>query len=71
MLDFILPSLLEGGVCHPHSSSSITFFTGERSLVCFPVLFFLGFFGALGPDCEGQSAGLQACQVSKLGLSCA
>ena len=69
MLTFLLPSLLDGGGCHPHPSSSIRFFTGERSLV-FPCCVFC-FFGALGPDCAGQSAGLLALQVSKLGLSCA
>lgn len=48
MLNFVLLSLLDGDVCHPHSSSPVRFFTGESSLVCFPVFFF--FFGALSPD---------------------
>lgn len=43
MLNFILPSLLDGGVCHPHSSSPIRFFTGERSLVCVSLFCFFCF----------------------------
>lgn len=44
MLNFILPSLFDGGVCHPHSSSPIRFFTGERSLVCVSLFCFFVFW---------------------------
>lgn len=40
MLNFILPSLLDGGVCHPLFLSHQIFHWGTFSCVCFPVLLF-------------------------------